>query len=79
MIHPDTELRFVTPDIGNGVFATRFIPKGTLTWVRDRLDQTFTPEDVEQALARRAPASITRNYVDVAALLGAHPSLARRT
>jgi len=36
-------------------------------------------EAVEQALARRAPASITRNYVDVAALLGAHPSLARRT
>ena len=34
---------------------------------------------VVQALARRAPASITRNFVDVAALLGAHPSLARRT
>ena len=206
MIHPDTELRFVNPDIGYGVFATRFIPKGTLTWVRDRLDQSFTPEAidrlppayhdivlkysfidahsrfvlcwdharyvnhcceptclsagydfelavrdveagdeltddygslnleggfecrcgsprcrsrirpedlitfgaewdrivaepfslipsvpqplwpfleeraaVEQALARRAPASITQNFVDVAALLGAHPSLARRT
>ena len=36
-------------------------------------------EAVEQALARRAPASITRNFVDVAVLLSAHPSLARRT
>ncbi len=46
MIHPDTELRLANPQIGHGVFATRFIPKGTITWVRDRLDQTFTPADV---------------------------------
>lgn len=31
VIHPDTELRFVNPDIGYGVFATRFIPKGSIT------------------------------------------------
>jgi hypothetical protein len=44
MIHPDTELRWANDVIGYGVFATRLIPKGTITWVRDDLDQTFTPE-----------------------------------
>lgn len=48
VIHPDTELRFVNPEIGFGVFATRLIPKGTITWVRDRLDQSFTPGEIEQ-------------------------------
>lgn len=39
MIHPDTELRFVSPQVGYGVFATRRIPRGTLTWILDPLDQ----------------------------------------
>jgi uncharacterized protein len=48
MIHPHTEIRFVNPHIGYGVFATQLIPKGTITWVRDRLDQSFTPAAIEQ-------------------------------
>ena len=32
MIHPDTELRFISPEIGFGVFATKLIPQGTITW-----------------------------------------------
>lgn len=39
MIHPDTELRFVNELIGYGVFATKFIPKGTIIWVLDELDR----------------------------------------
>jgi hypothetical protein len=39
MIHPDTQLGFVSPLIGYGVFATKIIPKGTITWVLDKLDQ----------------------------------------
>jgi uncharacterized protein len=42
MIHPDTELRFIHPEIGFGVVATRLIPKGTITWAQDVLDQVFT-------------------------------------
>ncbi len=38
MIHPDTQLRFISPDMGYGVFATRLIPKGTLVYVRDALE-----------------------------------------
>jgi uncharacterized protein len=41
MIHPDTELRYINPAIGYGVFATKFIPKGTITWILDDLDQHY--------------------------------------
>lgn len=39
MMHPDTEIGFVSESIGYGVFATKFIPKGTITWILDDLDQ----------------------------------------
>jgi hypothetical protein len=48
MIHPHTELKFISPEIGYGVVATKFIPKGTITWVFDPLDQVFAPEEVQQ-------------------------------
>lgn len=38
MIHPDSELRFVSPEVGYGVFATRFIPKGTICYIKDPLE-----------------------------------------
>ena len=41
MLHPDTELRIVDKEVGYGVFATEPIPKGTITWVLDELDQVF--------------------------------------
>lgn len=43
MIHPNTELRFINEEIGFGVFATEFIPKGTITWALDQLDQIIKP------------------------------------
>jgi uncharacterized protein len=46
LLHPDTELRFVSPSIGWGVFATRAIPRGTAVWVRDELDQVMSPARV---------------------------------
>ncbi len=42
MIHPATELRFINNEIGYGVVAIDFIPKGTITWVLDKLDREFT-------------------------------------
>src|SRR5215472_11610647 len=44
MIHPDSELQFVSTSIGYGLFATRLIPKGTITWVGDVLDQIISPQ-----------------------------------
>lgn len=46
MIHPHTELRFINEQIGHGVVATRLIPAGTITWVLDKLDREFTPEQI---------------------------------
>jgi hypothetical protein len=47
MIHPKTEIAFISPEIGYGVVATEFIPKGTITWALDKLDREFTREEVE--------------------------------
>jgi hypothetical protein len=47
-MHPDTEIRFISDEIGYGVVATKFIPKGTITWVQDELDQIYTPEQVSK-------------------------------
>lgn len=46
MIHPHTELRFISKTIGYGVVATAFIPKGTITWVLDKLDREFSPQEI---------------------------------
>lgn len=43
MIHPHTELRYINEQMGFGVFATQFIPKGTITWALDELDQILEP------------------------------------
>lgn len=43
MIHPKTELKLISEEIGYGVVAKEFIPAGTITWVLDNLDRTFTP------------------------------------
>lgn len=45
MIHPDTELRQVNKDKGRGIFATSFLPKGTLTYVKDALEIVIPPGD----------------------------------
>lgn len=46
MLHPHTELKFVSPEIGYGIFATALIPKGTITWVKDELDRIVFKEDL---------------------------------
>jgi uncharacterized protein len=39
MMHPHTKLGFVNDVVGMGIFATQFIPKGTIIWILDSLDQ----------------------------------------
>lgn len=48
MIHPHTELQFISDEIGHGVVATRKIPAGTITWVLDPLDREFTHEQYRE-------------------------------
>ena len=47
MLHPHTELRYVSPKIGYGIFATQDIPVGTITWVKDELDRIFKSSEIE--------------------------------
>jgi uncharacterized protein len=46
-MHPDTEIRFVSEEIGVGLFATKLIPKGTITWIKDELDIILKKEYIE--------------------------------
>lgn len=48
MIHPHTELRYINDEMGFGVFATKFIPKGTITWALDELDQVLESSEVKK-------------------------------
>lgn len=64
MIHPSTELRFIDPAVGYGVFATRFIPKGTIVWALDEFDRILSPDEV-RALPDLLRAKVeTYAYVD---------------
>lgn len=45
MIHPNTELRFISDAIGYGVFATSDIAEGTIVYVKDSLELTISPTD----------------------------------
>jgi hypothetical protein len=47
MIHPQTCVKYVNSQIGYGVYATAFISKGTIVYVRDPLDTEVSPEDFE--------------------------------
>ena len=45
MIHPNTQIQYINDLIGYGVFATEFIPKGTITYVKDSLELEISPAD----------------------------------
>lgn len=64
MIHPHTELRFVSAEIGYGLFATQRIPKGTITWVLDELDRVVTPEEAEKMSPPNYDNLMKYTYVD---------------
>ncbi|MFP4055023.1 MAG: SET domain-containing protein [Phycisphaerae bacterium] len=64
MIHPDTELRTVSPEVGFGVYATRPIPAGTIVYVLDRLERVVPPFDPLLRDGRYAPAIEKYSYID---------------
>lgn len=64
MIHPNSELRFISPEIGFGVFATKRIPRGTITWTRCAFDRSFTPEEMTKLDPFYAPILHKYAYVD---------------
>lgn len=64
MIHPDTELRFIRQEIGWGVFATKRIPCGTITWTLCHFDRVFTPSEVTSMSAEYREILGTYSYID---------------
>ena len=63
-MHPATELRFLSPEIGYGVFAVERIPIGTITWTSDPLDQRLTPGQLDKLPPQCAEAVRKYGYVD---------------
>jgi hypothetical protein len=64
MLHPFTRLTWVNDAVGYGVVATRDIPKGTILWALDSLDQVFTAHEVRKLGASLLPVLETYSYVN---------------
>jgi len=64
MLHPDTELRHVDARVGHGVFATRRIVRGTITWARDPMDQVLDPDVFDHLDAAAADKLWRHSYYD---------------
>ncbi|MAX23940.1 MAG: SET domain-containing protein-lysine N-methyltransferase [Phycisphaeraceae bacterium] len=64
MIHPHTRTAHVNDQIGQGVFATTFIPKGAMTYVIDPLDIILPPDDP------RITDPLTRDTVETYSYIG---------
>lgn len=68
MIHPATKLAFISDAIGYGVVATELIPRGTIVWARDELDQTLTMEQFKSLGPIYEDPLLKYLYVDSAGL-----------
>jgi hypothetical protein len=64
MIHPFTELKFISEQKGYGVVAKQFIPKGTITWVQDSLDMVFDQKKLAELGTNYAPIVDTYSFRD---------------
>jgi hypothetical protein len=64
MIHPDTAIKFVSEQIGLGVFATADIAKGALVYVRDPLELKLAPREFNALDATQKAAVEKYSYVD---------------
>ncbi len=64
MLHPSTELRFINESIGYGVVATALIPRGTITWAKDDLDQDFSAAEIRSMASPYRQLLEKYTYVD---------------
>lgn len=64
MLHPHTDLRFISDACGRGVVATQFIPRGTVVWVRCRLDQTLPASRIRALRGEYRAATQRYCFVD---------------
>ncbi len=64
MIHPNTEVKFVNPTIGYGVFATADIPRGTIVYVKDKLEIELSDEQFEALDEEHRCIADKYSYID---------------
>lgn len=64
MIHPDIELRYINDAIGYGVFAKKFIPEGTITYIKDSLEIEISPEAYQRHPPVMQQAIEKYSYID---------------
>ena len=64
MIHPHTTLKHVNEVIGDGVFATALIPKGTLVYVKDPLEIELSPARFSSLPNRIRQVADKYSYID---------------
>jgi hypothetical protein len=64
MIHPHTRLQYIDDVIGYGVFATRFIPKGTITYVKDLLEREIPWDEFQQLDPEMQVVAEKYSYID---------------
>lgn len=64
MIHPDIELRYINDEIGYGVFAKKFIPEGTITYIKDSLEIEISPETFDNHPPVMQRAIDKYSYID---------------
>lgn len=64
MIHPDSCLKYISDEMGYGVFATAFIPKGSITYVKDSLELEIRPKTFQSFPAVLQEAIEKYSYID---------------
>lgn len=64
MIHPSTELRHINDTIGYGVFATAFIPEGTIVYAKDSLEHVISEAEYLQQLPEMQEVIEKFSYID---------------
>ncbi len=65
MIHPHTELKYINEIIGYGIFATEFIPEGTITWTKCKLDISLSEKQVLELPKAYLSYILKFYYIDV--------------
>ena len=64
MIHPKTYIKHVNDLVGYGVFASEFIPEGTIVYVKDSLEIGISPEDFSKHSTEMQKAIEKYSYID---------------
>ena len=64
MIHPNTKIQHINDQIGYGVFATEFIPKGTITYVKDSLELEISQADFSKHSPEMQEQIEKYSYID---------------